>query len=121
MDKLKEALKDIKSFIEGRIELKEKITTSTRTTDEPVVSAYKDVLFLVNQHIKALQEKKEESKDDNIMRRFHCPICGTYKFGSAQNEDGTLTRHCHGYKKGMRCCFSFHEKDDNKYFVEQPQ
>jgi len=47
--------------------------------------------------------------------RFICPECGSYMFGSTQNSDGTLTRHCHG-NEAWNCKFNFHQKEDEKYF-----
>ena len=54
------------------------------------------------------------------MSKFKCPECGSYMFGSSQNTDGTLTRHCHGNEK-WKCNFSFNEKDDHLYFEEDQQ
>lgn len=39
---------------------------------------------------------------------FICPICGGSYFGSSTNDDGTLTRNCHG----TLCGYSWHENDD---------
>lgn len=54
-------------------------------------------------------------KDKNTTINFMCPKCGSSYFGSAQNNDGTLTRHCHGDETG-RCRFKFQDSDDWKYF-----
>jgi len=55
--------------------------------------------------------KAEQHKE----RRFECPKCGSYMFGSSQNADGTLTRHCHG-NEHCSCGFTFPDSDDDKYF-----
>lgn len=56
---------------------------------------------------------------------FKCPVCGSYCFGSWRNDDGTLTRQCHGYiqdSSGMTraCTFQWPESDDAKYGLEDP-
>jgi hypothetical protein len=48
--------------------------------------------------------------------QYTCPECGSHRFGSWQNEDGTLTRHCHGIRENRYCQFKFHEKEDSQYF-----
>jgi hypothetical protein len=56
--------------------------------------------------------------------QFRCPKCGDSKFGSSRNEDGSLTRYCHGQvlmeppiDAYAQCDYSAHESDDYKHFV----
>lgn len=54
---------------------------------------------------------------------FKCPKCGSTQFGSVMNDDGSLTRSCHGYVRTnivRACTFSWHQKDDRKYGIERP-
>lgn len=46
---------------------------------------------------------------------FKCPKCGSGMFGSARNDDGTWTRHCHGNEQ-WKCDFTAHDSDDSKHF-----
>lgn len=48
--------------------------------------------------------------------QFTCPKCGSHKFGSWQNGDGQMRRHCHGLDGA--CDFTFHQRDDARYFEE---
>jgi hypothetical protein len=56
--------------------------------------------------------------------QFQCPDCGGSSFGSMaedlQNPAGPVLRFCHGNDAGdgrAGCRFSFHERDDWKYFT----
>ncbi len=44
-------------------------------------------------------------------KKFYCPKCGDFRFGSTMLPDGKLVRHCHG-------CYNFdwHQDHDWKYF-----
>jgi hypothetical protein len=42
---------------------------------------------------------------------FRCPTCDATYFGSSQEPDGKLTRHCHG-----NCGYSFSQDEDAQHF-----
>ena len=53
--------------------------------------------------------------------KFKCPRCGGSAFGSTQENDGSLTRHCLANdardSKWATCSFTFPMADDWKYFT----
>lgn len=49
--------------------------------------------------------------------RLICPNCGDTKFGSSQQPNGELVRHCHGHVNDEQpCAFTWPQSDDDKYF-----
>jgi len=52
-----------------------------------------------------------------IRTEFCCPKCGSYMFGSSQEDGKDMIRHCHGNEQ-WRCGFTFPQKDDHLYFKE---
>jgi hypothetical protein len=61
--------------------------------------------------------------------RFHCPKCSGFRYGSAQIDSGVAwRRHCNGHVHMMDhkdgqirlalCGFTWHEKDDYKFFIQ---
>ncbi len=49
---------------------------------------------------------------------FVCPKCGGTYFGSSQQADGSMVRHCHGDAYSSGCGFSFPVAEDAKYFTD---
>ncbi len=59
------------------------------------------------------------SDEAYFVGHFICPNCGDTKFGSSEQPDGSLVRHCHGVLDGDEaapCSFTWPESDDHKYF-----
>lgn len=50
---------------------------------------------------------------EKLDRRFHCPKCESFQFGSSKCNEDIMIRHCHG----PGCGFSFPSTDDEKYFI----
>ncbi len=53
--------------------------------------------------------------------QFVCPDCGGHRFGSSQEGDGPLTRHCHGNDAPGSthdvCPFTWTLEEDWKFFT----
>ena len=77
---IKTILNDLESFINGRLEL--------GISDE-MKSAYKDVRFLVRQHIKSGDKATEKT----------CPYCGSHKI-IMFDSDNDLCQKCNRYFHG---------------------
>lgn len=53
----------------------------------------------------------QELVDKYGTTEFHCPNCGSSRFGSSNcTSKDDMTRHCHGCRE-----FSWHERDDHRY------
>ena len=59
--------------------------------------------------------KIEPLKSSISTGKLICEQCGSAYYGSSQNEDGSLTRHCHGGAYGVRCDNKWHESEDDKH------
>lgn len=52
------------------------------------------------------------------IKRFKCPKCGGYRFGSTLNADGSWTRFCNSMVTDVqRCDYEASDKDDDKHMV----
>lgn len=72
-------------------------------------------------HRAALAAQKEgDNSVEGFLGRHPCRLCGSTHFGSTINDDGSLTRHCHGYladtpNAHVPCRHKWHERDDAEY------